>query len=62
MPFGGGPRICIGASFGMVEAQIMLATLLSRFRITYNEPRPVMPVATPFMAPRHEPMFGLERV
>jgi len=32
LPFGDGPRVCIGAHFAMVEAQIILATLISRYR------------------------------
>ncbi|WP_147110843.1 cytochrome P450 [Tateyamaria sp. syn59] len=45
MPFGDGPRICIGASFALQEAVIILATVISRFRFTPvpgKEPEPVM--------------------
>lgn len=33
VPFGGGPRICIGSAFAMMEAQLMLATLAGRYRL-----------------------------
>ena len=45
LPFGDGPRICIGASFSLQEAVIILATLLARYRfkrVPGKDPKPVM--------------------
>ncbi|MDO8881642.1 MAG: cytochrome P450 [Pseudotabrizicola sp.] len=45
LPFGDGPRICIGANFALQEAVIILATLLARFRfdlVPGKAPKPVM--------------------
>ena len=33
IPFGGGPRGCIGNQFAMVEAQLIVATIAQRYRI-----------------------------
>ena len=45
LPFGDGPRICIGASFALQEAVIILATLLGKrrfFPVQGKTPDPVM--------------------
>jgi cytochrome P450 len=42
-PFGGGPRVCIGQHFGLMEAAIVVGMLASRFRLTMIEGCEVLP-------------------
>ena len=52
MPFGGGPRVCVGASFAMIEATAILATLVRAARFACPPgPEPV-PLSRVVLAPR----------
>lgn len=48
VPFGAGPRVCIGTGFAMLEAVLVLASLLSRYELT---PPPAETGAPPFPRP-----------
>lgn len=41
IPFGGGPRLCIGNQFALVEAQLILSRVLQRFRLSFAGAGPV---------------------
>ena len=60
VPFGFGPRICIGLSFALSEALIVMAQLLSRYRISLPDARPVLPVGRVTIEPSYEPLFRLD--
>jgi len=59
MPFGAGPRICVGAQFAMTEAILILASLIRRFRITRDDTRPVLPVGIVTTQPDHRTFVRL---
>ncbi len=50
LPFGGGPRICIGNQFVMMEATLILAAVMQRFRLIPVEER--MPEPEPLITLR----------
>lgn len=53
-PFGGGPRQCIGNDFATVEATLVLATLLPRWRLApAPDAPPVVPLPLITLRPRH---------
>ena len=62
LPFGAGPRICIGASFALAEASIVLATVLNRFEFSLDDDRTVIPLGGVTTAPNIEPWFQVETV
>jgi len=61
IPFGGGPRICIGAGFAMTEALVILAMLGQRYRLRLAPGAAVEPVGLITLRPRHGLPMLLER-
>jgi cytochrome P450 len=61
LPFGVGPRVCIGAHFALVEATLALAKLIGAFRISLADHTPVLPIGVVTTQPDRSPPFRLER-
>ncbi len=59
LPFGAGPRVCVGAQFALTEATLLLAAMVRRFEITMESTRPVLPVGIITTQPDHAPVFRL---
>jgi cytochrome P450 len=59
LPFGVGPRICIGAQFALAETVLILATLIRRFRIEPTSDRPVGLVTRITLQPENPLPFRL---
>lgn len=61
LPFGAGPRVCIGQQFAMVEAVLVLSRLARSLRFDYVGAAPPMPLHRITLRPRHGMPMGLTR-
>jgi cytochrome P450 len=52
LPFGGGPRICIGNSFALAEAQVIVAAIAQRYRVRLAPGHTVKPIGLLTLRPR----------
>ena len=59
LPFGAGPRVCIGAHFALVEATLALARIVGAFRVELIDRAPVMPIGVVTTQPDRSPMFRI---
>ncbi len=61
LPFGGGPRICIGRGFAMAEACLVLATVARAYRLRMASGHKVEARGRVTLRPRHGLRMTLER-
>lgn len=61
LPFGAGPRICLGAAFAITEAVLLLATIAQRYRLRLKPGHRVEPRGLITLRPREGVAMLLER-
>ena len=59
-PFGGGPRLCIGQPFALLEAQLILATIAQRYTLALLPDHPVIPEPSLTLRPKYGLRMRLE--
>jgi cytochrome P450 len=60
-PFGGGPRVCVGASFAMLESSLLLAMIQQRFQLRLVPGHPIQPIPSVTLRPKHGIRVTLHR-
>ena len=61
-PFGGGPRMCVGADFAIMEAKLILAAILKNFELDLIPGHGVEPEGTVTLYPKEGmPMYVKQR-
>ncbi|XP_047334035.1 cytokinin hydroxylase-like [Impatiens glandulifera] len=62
IPFAAGPRNCVGQSFAMMEAKIILSMLISRFKFTISDNYRHAPVVVLTIKPKYGVQVCLEPI
>lgn len=52
-PFGDGPRFCVGKGFAIIEATLILATILQNFKIELLSEHPIVPFPSITLRPKY---------
>jgi cytochrome P450 len=60
VPFGMGPRVCIGRRFALIEAMIILSQIIQRFEIRPTPGKPIRPKLTVLTRPDREVIMSVE--
>jgi cytochrome P450 len=60
-PFSSGPRMCIGSSFAMMEAQLILATIAQRYQLRLVPGHPVEPQMKVTLRPKYGLRMTIQR-
>jgi cytochrome P450 len=62
LPFGGGPRQCIGNNFALMEAQLIIATVAQKYRLRLADERVIEPEASVTLRPHGSMRMKLYKV
>lgn len=60
-PFGGGPRMCMGKGFALMEAQLIVAMVAETYRLHLVPGHPVEPQSSIALRPRHGVLMTLQK-
>lgn len=61
LPFGGGPRVCIGNAFAMMEARLILSTVTQHYKLSLEPNEEIAPVQLVTLRPRGPVRMKLAR-